>query len=53
MTERDQGMSWSTAESRMLNQIIVDEHQTFQLLEVYALPNSDAARLYAIRREGS
>jgi 4-amino-4-deoxy-L-arabinose transferase-like glycosyltransferase len=53
MTERDQGMSWSTAESRMLNQIIVDEHQTFQLLEVYVLPNSDAARLYAIRREGS
>jgi hypothetical protein len=52
MTERDQGMPWSTTESGSLNRIVVDEHQTFQLLEVYALPNSDAARLYAIRREG-
>ena len=53
MTEGDQGMSWSTKESMMLNQIIVDEHQMFQLLEVYPLPNSGAARLYSIRREGS
>jgi hypothetical protein len=53
MTERDQGMSWSTAESRALNQIIVNEPRTFQLLEVYILPNGDGARLYAIRREGN
>jgi 4-amino-4-deoxy-L-arabinose transferase-like glycosyltransferase len=53
MTEKDQGMPWSTAESRALNQIIVNERRTFQLLEVFPLPNGDGARLYAVRREGN
>lgn len=53
MTERLQGMPWSTRESAELNQTIVDEHQVFRLLEVFNLPNGDAARLYAIRREGN
>jgi hypothetical protein len=53
MTERDQGMPWTTVESRALNQVIMDEHQVFRLLGVYALPNGDAARLYVARREGT
>ncbi len=50
MTERDQGMTWSTATSLALNQTIMDQHQTFLLVETYLLPNGDAARLYRIRR---
>jgi 4-amino-4-deoxy-L-arabinose transferase-like glycosyltransferase len=50
MTERDQGMPWSTVNSRALNQIIVDEHGVFRLVDVYSLPNGDAARLYWIQR---
>ncbi len=53
ITERDQGMPWTTGASRALNQIIMDEHEVFRLLDVYPLPNGDAARLYLIQREGS
>jgi len=50
MTERDQGMPWTTVSSRALNQIIVDDPQTFQLMELYLLPDGNCARLYFIRR---
>jgi hypothetical protein len=53
MTEKEQGMTWTTGESQKLNQIIVDEHTKFQLLDVYPLPNGDAARLYVIQRDGA
>ncbi len=51
MTEGDQGMPWTTLASRALNQIIVDEHQIFRLVQTYTLPNGDGARLYLIQRE--
>ncbi len=51
MTERDQGISWTTAASRALNQIIVDERRVFRLLDLFPLPNGDSARLYHINRE--
>jgi 4-amino-4-deoxy-L-arabinose transferase-like glycosyltransferase len=50
MTEKDQGMPWTTLSSRALNQIIVDEPEVFRLLGVWTLPNGDGARLYFIRR---
>jgi len=53
MTERDQGMAWRTGASRALNQIIMDEHEIFRLLEVYPLPNGDAARAYVNQRDGT
>jgi hypothetical protein len=52
MTERDQGMPWTTVSSRALNQIIVDDPRTFQLIELYLLPDGNCARLYFIRRNG-
>jgi len=48
MTERDQGMSWTTVNSTALNQIVVDNPNIFQLVEMYVLPNGDCARLYYI-----
>lgn len=48
MTEREQGMPWTTRESRALNQIIVDHPDKFRLISLYPLPNGDAARLYFI-----
>jgi hypothetical protein len=50
MTEREQGISWTTAASRGLNQIIVDEARTFRLVELYVLPDGNCARLYSIHR---
>jgi hypothetical protein len=50
MTERDQGMSWTTSSSRLLNQTIVDAPRTFRLLGCYVLPAGDTARLYFIQR---
>ena len=47
MTEGDQGMPWTTSQSRRLNQIIVDEHGIFRLLELFRLPNGDYVRLYS------
>lgn len=48
MTETDQGMPWTTVESKALNQIIVDHPGIFQLVELYVLPSGDGARLYCI-----
>ncbi len=50
MTERDQGMSWTTEHSLEMNQIIVDHPEVFRLVEIYALPTGDGARLYFIKR---
>jgi len=50
MTEREQGVSWTTAASQGLNQIIVDNAQTFRLVELYVLPDGNCARLYSIHR---
>jgi 4-amino-4-deoxy-L-arabinose transferase-like glycosyltransferase len=51
MSEGDQGMPWTTTQSRALNQIVVDHPQVFRLLETYRLPNGDGARLYHIASE--
>jgi len=51
MTEREQGMSWTTENSLAMNQIIVDHPEVFRLIEVYTLPTGDGARLYFIERE--
>jgi len=48
MTERDQGMSWTTVHSAALNRIVVDNPNVFHLVELYVLPNGDCARLYYI-----
>jgi 4-amino-4-deoxy-L-arabinose transferase-like glycosyltransferase len=53
MTERDQGMSWTTKASSALNQIIVDNPQIFRLVEIYQLPSGDGARLYYLETVGS
>jgi hypothetical protein len=50
MTERDQGMSWTTEHSLEMNQIIVDHPEVFRLVEIYRLPTGDGARLYFIQR---
>jgi hypothetical protein len=52
MTERDQGISWTTGASLALNQIIVDHPQVFRLVGLYLLPNGDGARLYFIDAKG-
>jgi 4-amino-4-deoxy-L-arabinose transferase-like glycosyltransferase len=46
MAERDQGMPWTTKLSAAMNQIIVDNHGVFRLMEVYTLPSGDGVRLY-------
>jgi hypothetical protein len=51
MTEHGQGMSWTTVNSQALNRIIVDNPNTFRLVDLYKLPNGDGARLYYILRE--
>jgi hypothetical protein len=53
MTERDQGMSWTTEHSLEINQIIVDHPEIFRLVEIYLLPTGDGARLYFIDRQGN
>ncbi len=50
MTERGQGMSWTTLTSRALNQIIVDDPATFRLIKLFLLPDGNCARLYYINR---
>jgi len=50
-TDGDQGMSWTTGESKALNEIVVNENEFFQLLAEFTLPNGDRARLYFVRRE--
>lgn len=51
VTEGEQGMPWTTSAARALNQIIMDEHEIFRLIELYPLPNGDYVRLYFIKRE--
>jgi hypothetical protein len=48
MTEGDQGMSWTTAASNSLNQIVVNNPDFFHLVDLYPLPNGDTARLYFV-----
>ncbi len=50
MTERDQGISWTTHRSAALNQIVVDNPRTFLLAGLYLIPDGNCARLYFIRR---
>jgi len=50
-TNGDQGMSWTTGESKTLNEIVANGNEFFQLLAEYTLPNGDRARLYFVRRE--
>ena len=50
MTEKDQGMSWSTRQSEALNRIVADDPDTFRLVGQYLLPGSNSARLYFIQR---
>jgi hypothetical protein len=49
MTERDQGMAWTTRGSRPMNQIIVDNPEVFRLIGLYPLPTGNGARLYFIQ----
>ena len=53
MTERDQGMSWTTAVSSAMNQIIVDNPEVFRLIGLYQLPTGDGARLYFNSRQSA
>ncbi len=46
----EQGMSWTTATSRELNRII-EGSPAFQLVEGFALPEGNFARLYRVRHE--
>jgi len=48
MTEREQGMGWTTTNSRALNQIIVDHPETFRVIGLYLLPDGNGARLYSV-----
>src|SRR5262249_26231876 len=50
MVEGDQGISWTTSESRALSQRIVDDPESFRLVDLFPLPNGDTARLYAVER---
>ena len=52
MTEGDQGMPWTTGAGRALNQIVMDEHGIFQLVDLFPLPSGDSVRLYAVVRAG-
>jgi hypothetical protein len=53
MTEREQGMPWTTRSAAVLNRLIVDEHRVFRLVETFQLPNGDAARLYYLDRRAA
>ena len=50
MVEGDQGMAWTTAESRALNRTLMDDTDLFRIVGVYRIPSGAAARLYAIER---
>jgi hypothetical protein len=53
MSEREQGMPWTTHAAGTLNQIIVNEKRIFKLAGIFSLPNGDAARLYFIDRRAA
>jgi len=50
MTEREQGVNWTTGASVKLNEIIMGSPDIFRLVQVYTLPSGDGARLYFIKR---
>ena len=50
VTEREQGIAWTTRWSSALTQVVFADPALFRLIEVFPLPNGDAARLYAIQR---
>ena len=50
MTERDQGIAWTTHRSHALNQIVVDNPHTFLLAGLYPIPDGNCARLYFVQR---
>jgi len=52
MTEKDQGMPWTTGENLALNRKILDEHEIFRLIRLFQLPGGNCARLYFIQRGG-
>jgi 4-amino-4-deoxy-L-arabinose transferase-like glycosyltransferase len=49
-TEKDQGMSWTTAESGSLSRVVMNERERFRPIDAYPLPNGDLARLYVVLR---
>jgi hypothetical protein len=51
MTEREQGMAWTTGANSDLNKLIVDSPEVFRLVQLYTLPSGDCARLYFIQRQ--
>jgi 4-amino-4-deoxy-L-arabinose transferase-like glycosyltransferase len=51
MIDGDQGMPWTTQAAPALNQIIVDRHDLFRIVQLYPLPNGDYVRLYYVARE--
>ena len=53
MSEREQGMPWSTRAAGTLNQFIVDQHDIFKVAAIFSLPNGDAVRLYFIDRRAA
>ncbi len=50
MTERAQGVNWTTGASAGLNEIITGSPGIFRLVQVFTLPSGDGARLYYIQR---
>lgn len=50
MSERDQGIAWTTHRSGALNQIVVDNPQIFLLAGLYLIPDGNCARLYFVQR---
>jgi hypothetical protein len=53
MTERDQGIAWTTHRSSALNQIVVDNPLTFRLVGLYLIPGDNCARLYFVHRSAA
>jgi 4-amino-4-deoxy-L-arabinose transferase-like glycosyltransferase len=50
LVDGDQGIAWTTGESRALSRRIVDDPESFRLVDLFALPNGDTARLYSVER---
>jgi 4-amino-4-deoxy-L-arabinose transferase-like glycosyltransferase len=52
VTEREQGIAWTTRNSAALTRAVFGDPAMFRLVETFLLPNGDGARLYAIQRAG-
>jgi hypothetical protein len=50
VTEREQGIAWTTRHSGALTRLVLADPELFRLVETFGLPDGDAARLYAIQR---